>query len=128
MFKLTSGLVLCGLVMLSFFGAAMSVHGSGHSSCLAVVLQNESCPPFYSAIASALFHSKIFASLFSIIITGSLLLGVIVAAYRLTPPPIPKLLLTSRSYCRRLVLGEGLIAAKRARLFSLSLLEHSPTV
>ncbi|MDO8183460.1 MAG: hypothetical protein Q7T49_00540 [bacterium] len=66
-------LIISGLLLLSFLGAAMPIHSSGHSTCLASILLGADCPPLVSDLAAAIFHTQMFVSLFSLILIANLL-------------------------------------------------------
>jgi len=109
--------IVSGLILLSFFGAAMAVHGEG---CLASSLQGGSCSGLLDTVQLAIFHSGHFTKLFQLTtsVIFVLILWLIVTAEVIWPPTIPN----------NFVFLEPVLNA-RAGVFRrwLTLKEHSPT-
>lgn len=110
-------MVISGLILLSFFGAAMAVHGSG---CLASSLLGASCFGLLDATQLALFHSGHFTQLFQLTISiiFILILWLIITVEVIWPPVIPN----------NFVFLEPVLNARAGILRHwLTLKEHSPT-
>lgn len=117
--------LLTGLILLSFLGAAMTVHNGMTGGCLASALQGAICPEVLDVVAAANFHSQMFVNLFVIIISAAVILFAILTVRFLFFDfnPVGK-----QSHLALAGLANDLAESQRKFLRYLSIFEHSPTL
>lgn len=83
---MTKGLsfaVITGLILLSFFGAAVASHESGQTGCLASDLLAATCPVGVGQVGEATFHVDVFLSLFQFVFATAFVLAGLIKLFGL---------------------------------------------
>jgi len=118
--------LLTGLILLSFLGAAMTVHhGVAAGGCLASALRGAICPEILDVVAAASFHSQMFVGLFVVILSAAVILSAILAVRFLI---FDFNLVGKPSHLALAGLANDLAESQRKFLRYLSIFEHSPTL